>query len=223
MTPAMRRLISSGNGCQRSPRAQARLDVADAAARIEGGQGRRRDGGRVTLDEHPVGPLVEQDRLEPSQHRRGDLGRRLVVLHDVQVVVGLDAEDAQHLVEHVAVLGGDADATGDAIRVAGELANDGPELDGFGAGAEDGQDLQAASGGTRRSVGHASDSSSTCRLTRRSMLTLSRILAGDEAAGLLVLVYVRHDGAAAETLSSHAISVMPSGAVPKRAALLLYL
>ena len=116
--------------------------MPDAAARIEGPQRRRGHGGRITLDEHPVWPLVEQDWLESGQDRCRDLGRGLIVLHDVQVVVGLDPEDVQHLVEHVAVLGGHAHAAGDSIGMAGELANDRTELDGFGTGPEDGQHFE---------------------------------------------------------------------------------
>jgi hypothetical protein len=59
-------------------------------------------------------------------------------------MVGLNSKHVQHLVEHVAVLGGDADAAGDAIGMSGELENDRPELDGFGPCPEDGQDFRAS-------------------------------------------------------------------------------
>jgi hypothetical protein len=41
---------------------------------------------------------------------RAQAGQGLVVAHQVQVVVRLDLEQVQHLVEHLPVLGGDADA-----------------------------------------------------------------------------------------------------------------
>ena len=58
--------------------------------------------------------------------------------HEVEVVGGVDIEGGEDLVEHGAVLGGDADA--DVEVGGGGGADDGAELDRFGAGAEDEQD-----------------------------------------------------------------------------------
>ena len=123
-------------------RPQPSLDVADAAASVEGRQRRRGNGRGIALNEHPVGSLLAQDGFESSQDARRHLGRRLVVLHDVEVVLGLNVEDTQHLIQHVAVLGGDAHAAHDALRMPRQLAHDGSELDRLGSGAEDGQNLE---------------------------------------------------------------------------------
>jgi hypothetical protein len=61
--------------------------------------------------------------------------------HDVQIVIGTDMEQVQHLVEHLAVLGGDADQ---ALKPAGmsfQLLDDRRHLDRLGAGTEYGDDL----------------------------------------------------------------------------------
>jgi hypothetical protein len=116
--------------------------VADVGSGVKGGQSSGRDAGGVALDEHPIGSFVDQDRFETGQHAGRDLGRRLIVLHHVQVVVRLDGKDAQHLVEHFAVLGGDANSTDDALRVARQLADHRAELDSFGPRAEDREHLE---------------------------------------------------------------------------------
>ena len=45
----------------------------------------------------------------PLQHGAGDVGQILPRGHDVEVEIGREPEELEHLVEHLAVLGGDAD------------------------------------------------------------------------------------------------------------------
>ena len=47
---------------------------------------------------------------QAEQDARGDVEEILVRLHHRQVVIGDDGEQRQHLVEHLAMLAGDADA-----------------------------------------------------------------------------------------------------------------
>ena len=58
----------------------------------------------IAVDKDHVGPLVLEDRLELQQYVARHVKQRLARLHNRQVVVGRHAEDAQHLVEHLAVL-----------------------------------------------------------------------------------------------------------------------
>lgn len=53
-------------------------------------------------------------------------------------MTGRDAEDAEHLIEHAAMLSGDADVSFDVCGAGS--ANDGRHFDGFGASAENGDD-----------------------------------------------------------------------------------
>src|SRR5579859_5868706 len=131
-----------GEGLPAVASAQSGLDVADVGARIERCQRRRGNRCRVTLDQDPIGPFRGQNRLEPRQDRRGNLGWALIVLHHVQVVVGLNAEDAQNLVEHGPMLRRDADAAVDTVWVPRQFQDHRPQLDRLGARPKDGQDLQ---------------------------------------------------------------------------------
>jgi len=63
----------------------------------------------------------------------------LIALHQIEVVIGLDAERRERLIEHVAMLRGDAHAGVHAGNAA-QPVDDGSELDGLRAGAEDSED-----------------------------------------------------------------------------------
>ena len=92
-------------------RAQARLDVPDLAAVVEGGEAPA-----IVVVVSPCtstqsGRSCSSTGRRPSMHRRPS--RRFsdcAVLHHVEVVIGLDPEEVEHLVEHLPVLAGDADA-----------------------------------------------------------------------------------------------------------------
>ena len=89
--------------------AQAGLDVADAHATVEGGDRGAHRRRRVALDEQPVGLLAGEDRVDSGEHARREGVHRLVGTHEVEVDVGLQGEEREHLVEHLAVLRGGAE------------------------------------------------------------------------------------------------------------------
>ena len=62
-------------------------------------------------------------------------------LHEVQVNVGCNAEDIQHLVQHLAVLGRDASTHLKLLRAGLQGANHGGHFDGFGPRAKNDQNL----------------------------------------------------------------------------------
>ena len=75
-------------------------------SRQAGGKG----GGGVAMHQHHVGLERGQHRSDALQDGGGHTGQVLAGFHDVQVVIGADAEQLQHLVEHLPVLAGDAHA-----------------------------------------------------------------------------------------------------------------
>ena len=94
---------------------------------------------RVALHHHPVGLLLVNHRADPGEQPPGQRVERLIRLHDVEIVVGHEPGNLQHLVEHPAMLPGHADAAVEA-RVVGQRVAQREELDRFGARAEDGED-----------------------------------------------------------------------------------
>jgi hypothetical protein len=74
------------------------------------------------------------------QYAGGDVGKVLPRLHQVQIELGRNLEQLQHLIEHLAVLGGHAHA-GIEGGVGLEGFDQGGHFDGFGAGAEDEEDF----------------------------------------------------------------------------------
>src|SRR5262245_41012961 len=79
-------------------RAQASFNVPDFHAVVKGSERGRENGRCVGLDQMPVGFLAPQDRLKAAQYGSGDIRWRLVVLHDVKIVVWPDVEDVQDLI-----------------------------------------------------------------------------------------------------------------------------
>lgn len=117
-------------------RAQARLDMPHGNLQVEARERRGKAGRSVPVDQDHVGPLVLEDGLELDQHVTRHVEQRLARLHDRQIVVGSHVEDAQHLVEHLAVLAGNRDhgleLTGARLQLVDERAH----LDCLRAGAE---------------------------------------------------------------------------------------
>lgn len=118
-------------------RAKARLDMAHGDLQVEARQCRGEAGRGVAVDQDHVGPLVLEDSLELDQHVARHVEQRLARLHDRQVVVGSHVEDAQHLVEHLAVLAGHGHDGLKLIRTSLELVDERAHLDCLRAGAED--------------------------------------------------------------------------------------
>ena len=126
-----------GPGAVDVVRAKSRLHVAYRDLQVEASKRCRKARGGVAVNEHHVGLLTLQHRLELQQHIAGDVEQRLARLHDRQVVVRHDVEHMQHLVEHLTVLAGDAH---DGLEVAGtrlQLVDERAHLDCLRAGAKD--------------------------------------------------------------------------------------
>lgn len=118
-------------------RAQAGLDVAHGYLQVEARERRGEAGRGVDVHEHDVGPLVLEDGLELKQNVARHVEQRLTRPHDRQVVIGSHAEDAQHLVEHLAVLAGHGHDGLELILARLQLVDERAHLDCLRAGTED--------------------------------------------------------------------------------------
>ena len=128
-------------GAVEVPGAKARLDVPHGYPQVEARDRRREGRGGVAVNEHRVGLLRLQNRPHLEQHVAGDIEERLAGPHDVEVVVRNHAECVEHLVEHLAVLAGDAH---DGLEIVGtrlELVDERTHLDGLRSRAKDEHDL----------------------------------------------------------------------------------
>lgn len=83
-----------GPGAVDVVRAKARLDVAHGDLQVEAGERRGEAGRGVAVDQDDVGPLVLEDGLELEHHVACNIEQRLARLHDGEVVVGRNVEDA---------------------------------------------------------------------------------------------------------------------------------
>lgn len=118
-------------------RAQAGLDVPNGDLQVEAGKRRGEASRCVSVDQDDVGPLVLEDRLELEQHVARHIEQRLARLHDSEVVVGCHVEDAQHLVEHLAVLAGHSDDGLELTSARLQLVDERAHLNRLRAGSED--------------------------------------------------------------------------------------
>ena len=104
---------------------------------VEAGQRGGEAGRRVAVDQDHVGPLVLEDGLELQKHVARHVEQRLPRPHDRQVVVGSHTEDAQHLVEHLAVLARHGHDGLELLLARLELVDERAHLDCLRAGTED--------------------------------------------------------------------------------------
>lgn len=122
-------------------RAQARLHMPHGDLQVEARERRGEAGRGVAVDQDDVGLLVLEDRLELEQYVARHVEQRLARLHDRQVVVGSHTEDAQHLVEHLAVLARHSHDGLKLLLARLQLVDERAHLDCLRAGAEDEHDF----------------------------------------------------------------------------------
>src|SRR5215470_3863226 len=118
--------------------AKAGFDVADANFFLKGDEGCSEGSRGITLNKKPIRADFAENSGKSFEDAGGEFERSLIVLHKIQIVVGSDGEDAQHLVEHVTMLRGYADVGVDLCRAGG--TNDRRHFDGFRSGTENGDD-----------------------------------------------------------------------------------
>ena len=77
---------------------QACLDVRDRNLAVVGGKRAGHRGRGVALDHHPVGPLFVEHFADAGEQASGERIERLIGPHQVEIVIGADAGNLQHLV-----------------------------------------------------------------------------------------------------------------------------
>src|SRR5439155_7295672 len=85
------------------------LHVGHGLLAKESRDGRGHRAGRVTLNDDHVWPFLIDHSSNSGNHRSHDVFRALIRAHHVEIMLGVKVEDLEDLVEHFAVLGGDAD------------------------------------------------------------------------------------------------------------------
>lgn len=120
-----------GPGAVDVVRAQAGLDVPHRDLQVEACECGGKAGRGVAVNQDHVGPLVLEDGPELEQHVARDVEQRLARLHDRQVVVGRNVEDAQHLVEHLAVLASNGHDSLELCITCFQLINERTHLNGL--------------------------------------------------------------------------------------------
>ena len=126
-----------GPGAVDVVRAQAGLDMPHGDLQVEARERSGEAGRSVAVDQDDVGPLALKDGLELDQHVARHVEQRLARLHDGQVMIGSHVEDAQHLVEHLAVLARHGHDGLELILARLQLVDERAHLDCLRAGTED--------------------------------------------------------------------------------------
>jgi hypothetical protein len=130
-----------GEGILEVVGAEAGFDVGNLDLGVEGGERGHGGGGGVSLDDDPLGFDLFEDVGEVFEDTGGDFGQRGTGLHEVEVEIGVDVKEREGLEHDLAVLAGgaDEDVVGAVfcLGACAKLGDDGRELDGFGAGADD--------------------------------------------------------------------------------------
>lgn len=122
-------------------RTQAGLDMPHGDLQVEARERSGEAGRGIAVDQDDVGFLVLEDGLELEQYVARHVEQRLAGLHDRQVVVGRHVEDAQHLVEHLAVLACHGNDGLELLLARLQLVDERAHLDCLRAGAEDEHDF----------------------------------------------------------------------------------
>ena len=83
------------------------------------------------MHQYGVGTGLTQHIAHAQQHTGGHVIQVLPLLHDVQVIIRLDVENLEHLIEHFAVLSGNAHKGTEVFRVCLECLDQRGHFDGF--------------------------------------------------------------------------------------------
>ena len=130
-----------GKGLIRIAGAEPRFHMADTDFGVKGRQSAAEGGRSIALNQHHAGALLGKNRFQGGHDSRRGLGKGLTGAHDVKVLVRDHIECAQDLIEHPAMLRGDANTHGEFIRPRPHVPDYRAELDGLGAGTENEENL----------------------------------------------------------------------------------
>jgi len=88
-------------------RPQARFDMSDSDLMVKSGQRTDKSSGGVALNHDKVGLLLLKNGVKAGHGVHGNLSTTLTWLYDVEVIIGFDGKEFEHLVQHLAMLGSD--------------------------------------------------------------------------------------------------------------------
>gem|GEM_PF-3532024 len=122
------------------PGAKARLHMAHGDLMIEGRQCACKGRGGIAVHQDEVRLCLIDHPIHAQDGLRGDGGQGLLPFHNVQVILGLQAEGLHDGIQHLPVLAGEA---ADALQSlpAAQLHDEGGHLDRLRPGAEDRHDF----------------------------------------------------------------------------------
>ena len=97
------------------------------------------------MHKYDIWSMAGDDLVHPGENAREQVGKSLTGPHQIQVFVGDDPEEFQHLIKHLSMLGGDRDNHVHRSIVP-ERFNDWRHLDCFGSRTGDDGDFVPADG-----------------------------------------------------------------------------
>ena len=154
-------------------RAQPGFHVSDRHARVKCHPGCGERCSRIALNHQPIRLNLVDHTGELGKDASGDIERRLIGPHDIEIEFGTNGKRFQHLIEHVAVLAGGANDCFEAAPL--DRANHWSQLDDLGACAENRQDAHStASGISALSMTPAMRSASACQSNASITVSHSR-------------------------------------------------
>ena len=121
--------------------AQPGLDVANLYMLVISGQRPAQRRGGIALHQHHGGLFLGDYAVQALDGAGSHLGQALPGLHDIQVDVGLDAEHAHRLIEHLAVLAGETHPGGEQVLPPVEFHDHRGQFNRFGPSAHYNEDL----------------------------------------------------------------------------------
>src|SRR5215472_17577705 len=128
------------------------LNMSHGNVMVKRSQRRHKDSSSVTLHEDEVRFLHSQIFIESGYGARRKGGERLVWPHQIQVGIGSNLKNVQHLVQHLAMLCGNTDSA-PKTRIAAKSQDYRREFDGFRTRTEYDRDFHVfCSWGARRTV-----------------------------------------------------------------------
>ena len=112
------------------------LDMTHRNLLVESGEGGSGAGSRVTMDQDHIRLALLEYVAHAGKHAGSDIVQVLPLLHDIQVIIRLHLEYAQHLVQHLPMLPRHAHDRLKLLRILLELLHQRAHLDGLRAGSE---------------------------------------------------------------------------------------
>ncbi|MNI54064.1 hypothetical protein D3C73_1089310 [compost metagenome] len=126
-----------GEGHRQVAGTQAGLDVPDPHAPVKRRQCAGRRGAGIAMHQYAVGLFGFQNLVHAGNEPRVQAVQGLVRHHDVQIMLGAQSKQRQHLIQHFAMLAGDAHHVLNR-RLLGKGGDERRHLDRFGTGPKDG-------------------------------------------------------------------------------------